>query len=192
MKLHPVETTPWIGNGGTGGVVGRGQGVKARRQFGNRIPVAHPHDAVFRQVGEQVGGIQNVQSGTAIFPLLGCFHLAPQLLHHELHAVAHPQNRDPQVPNLGVTHRSGWLIHRVGAPGEDNALRLQLPQLLSRGAIGKDFRIDVGFADAAGNELRVLGSKIENDDHLALHFEGGKAGTGRRCRRDHKTWHSAQ
>jgi hypothetical protein len=48
----------------------------------------------------------------------------------------------------------------------------QLPQLFGGGAVGENFRIDPGFTDATGNQLRVLGAKVENDDHLALHLEG--------------------
>jgi hypothetical protein len=89
VKLHSVQTTDGIGNGSKGSVVRGGQGVKAWRQFSDHIPMAHPHSAVFWQVGEQVSGIQNMEGGPAILAFAGGLYPASQLLHHELHAVAH-------------------------------------------------------------------------------------------------------
>jgi hypothetical protein len=33
-----------------------------------------------------------------------------------------------------------------------------------------DLAVDLGFPDAPGDELRVLGAEIEDEDFLVLHF----------------------
>ena len=59
------------------------------------------------------------------------------------------------------------------AAGEDDALELAvggvLPDPVAADVAGMDFAVDVGFADAPGNELGDLRAEIQDQDLLMVH-----------------------
>ena len=52
------------------------------------------------------------------------------------------------------------------AAREDDSLRLEAPDELVGNVVRMDLAVDLGFADPAGDELRVLRPEIENQDFL--------------------------
>ena len=55
-------------------------------------------------------------------------------------------------------------------PVPDNSLRVEAAHERVVDVPGMDLAVDLGFADAACDELRVLGAEIEDEDLLMLHF----------------------
>ena len=131
VELHAVEATLQMGNRGFRGVGGVRQANKSLGQGLHRVAMAHPHRGSTGDVGEQIGGIIHLQRCLAVFGLAaGGFHHTPQLLHHQLHAVADPQHRDAQLPDRRITEGRVLGVHRTGTAAEDDPLRLHRPQLL--------------------------------------------------------------
>ena len=87
-------------------------------------------------------------------------HLAPQGIRDQLTAVADAQDRDAQMKDLRADPGGGVVIHAVGAAGENDAHRVQCPQLLNGGLIAFHFAVYAAFTDSAGDQLVVLTAKI--------------------------------
>jgi hypothetical protein len=64
------------------------------------------------------------------------------------------------------------LVDRVGAAGEDDALRLEVADELLADVEGMQFAIHLLLAHAAGDELRDLRTEIEDEDLLVGHGAG--------------------
>ena len=64
------------------------------------------------------------------------------------------------------TDRRGLGVHRLRTAGEDDRLRRHRADLVDRGIERKDDGVDALFADAAGDELRVLRTEIEDENGL--------------------------
>ena len=92
MELHAVEMASRVGHGCNGRVGRLAAVLKARRQSGHPIPVAHPHVVVRSSmvygVAEEGIGRQPSHSRVAKFTLVRGLHRAPQLKRHGLHAIA--------------------------------------------------------------------------------------------------------
>ena len=160
VKLHAVELAGMVGDGGAGGVVSMGQQLKAIGQARHRVPVAHPHGGGVVHIGEQVGGVVDEEGSLTVFAPLGAIHLAAELLHHQLHAVAYPQHWNTQLPNGWIAVGRAGVVHRLRPTRKNNALGVELFQLLGGGAVGEYLRVHLGLADPAGNQLGVLRAKV--------------------------------
>ena len=178
MELDAVELAIVIGDRSVGGIIGMGENLEACGELHHRIPVAHPHGSVVFDVGEQIRGIVDVQCCLTVLPAFGPFHRTAQLLHHQLHSVANPQNRNPQFPNPGIAMGRAGIVHGVGSTREDNPFGFELAQLFGGGAIGQHFRVDLGFANSTGDQFRILGTEVQNNDQLAVSLESGFEGVG--------------
>jgi len=91
-------------------------------------------------------------------------HLAAQLLHHRLLAVADAEHR-----HAHLEHRL-WRARRVrkrdagGSAGEDNGLGLRL-QERGFGLVERhDFAIDAGLAHAPRDQLRHLAAEVDDEN----------------------------
>ena len=124
--------------------------------------MAHPHDAVRRDIGEQGGGIVgDVQIDLPVFGLLRRFDHAAGHPCHQLAAVADAEHRDAERQDLCVVMRGRRVEHRVRAAGEDDAFVVGGGDLLDRRGVGQDLREHMVVADAAGDQLIVLPAEIE-------------------------------
>jgi hypothetical protein len=95
-----------------------------------------------------------------------------------LHSVAHAQDGNAQIPDFGIAVGRTLVIDRAWPTRQDDPFGAELADLLWCGAIAQHFGIDLGFADAAGYQLGILRTKVQNDDHLACEM-GGRLGGGR-------------
>lgn len=116
------------------------------------------------------------ESDATVFALLPCddaFSVVPRDL---LQAVADSEDRDVQVEHFRVDVRRIGGVDGVGTSGEDDARGFprQVGEFLGA---GQHFRVDVQFAESAGDEMRVLRAEIEDEDRV----EGlmGRRGCGR-------------
>ena len=127
--------------------------------------MAHPHRRTVVDIGEQVRGVVHFQGRLAVFGLArGGFHNAPKLLHHQLHPVANPQHGNAQIPDAGIAERRMFGVHGTGTTAEDDSLRSHASQLFGRRAVAEHHREDLGLAHAPGDQLRILGAEIKDDD----------------------------
>src|SRR5690606_39628534 len=89
--------------------------------------------------------------------------LAPAVLHHaafelrhELHAVTHAQDGDPEAEELGAGGGDVIAVDRCGTAGEHDAGRLPRADPVERDGRRVDLAVDALPADAARDELREL------------------------------------
>src|SRR6266513_504664 len=100
----------------------------------------------------------------AVLPPLAEFHLAAEMMRHQLHPVANPQHRNSQGKNLWVRMRGTLVVNtRRSARGDDSFWR-QFRDFLRRNVELDDLRVDLAFADAPRDDLGVLRTEIEDQD----------------------------
>src|SRR5207245_5311057 len=135
-----------------------------------RVPVARPNgEAVLRiEPHEQAppARFPDHPLGAPVFPLAGWPHRAARQLRHELHAVADAQHGHAQRQELRVRGGGAGIEHRVGSAGQDDPLRVELPDEREIGAArgGVDLAIHVRLAHAARYQLRELRAVVEDED----------------------------
>jgi len=115
--------------------------------------------------------------GTAEFGGVAAFDDAALLEAQRLLAVADGEDRHARLEHrLG---RAGAALagHRVGAAGEDDALRLQLREGGLGRLIGMDLAVDAGLANATGDQLGDLGAEVDDENGVVQH--GGLRGRKR-------------
>ena len=83
-------------------------------------------------------------SGAAVLPAAGPGDLAAGEVGQQLHAITDAEYRDAQLEQLGIGGRDVLAVHRIGPAGEDDPLRLPLPDPVD-GAVG---RVDLAVARA--------------------------------------------
>ena len=79
-------------------------------------------------------------------------------------AVAEAQDGKAQVKDGRIDGRSVLGIHGSRAAGKDERRGVHLANLVGRDVAGNDLGIHVEVADATGNELTVLRTKVEYED----------------------------
>src|ERR1700732_4550274 len=110
-----------------------------------------------------MGRILDAQDGAAVFATLGGFHFAAEMVREPLHAVADSEDGDAERKDVDVTFRSLGIVDRAGPAGEHDAGGFELTDFVERGGTREHGGKDLLFADAAGDELRVLAAEVEND-----------------------------
>jgi hypothetical protein len=98
-----------------------------------------------------------------------------ELLGHGLHPIADPEHRDAQIEHPRGRRDLWGGGNGLGPPREHDATRGEGPEHLVRAIVGVDLAIDPRFADAAGDELRVLGAEVEDQDPVAVGPSGTRA-----------------
>ena len=131
------------------------------------VAVRHPHLRPGRQSGHQrIGGIAHRQHGAAVFAA-GCrLHLAAVGRREVLCPVADAQQRQPplDLPQIGI--RGPGIAHRKRAARENHAphRRIERRNLVER----VNLAIDIQFAYAPCDELRILRPEVEDKDLFHL------------------------
>jgi len=93
-------------------------------------------------------------------------HAAAEGLADELHSVADAEHGNAEIEDGGVALRGAVGVNARGAAGEDDALGCQFADACGRDVVPHDLAVDVLLADAAGDELGVLGAEVENEHAL--------------------------
>ena len=103
--LDTIKSPYLIGNGSVGAHLRVSHQSEALRDLCHVIPMAHPRDALGREVLEKPAGGVIKRSRLAILPrriLLGWGNQASQVLGQQLTAIADPQNGDVPGENFWV------------------------------------------------------------------------------------------
>ena len=104
--------------------------------------------------------------------MLGVFDLAAQLRRHGLHAVADPQHRYPQFEHHGWRDGCFGGSHGFRATGKNYRLGSKLADFGLVQVPAIEFTINPCFAHAAGDQLGILGAKIEDQDAISVDIRG--------------------
>ena len=147
-----------------GAVVGGRADLEARGNLGDAVAVAHPDDELVRQPLEELVSGHDRHLRLPVFAGLAGLDPAAELLANQLHAVADAEHGDAEVEDAGIDAGGALLEHAVGTAREDDALRRIGLDFVHRDVERDDLGIDVLLADAARDQLRVLGTVVEDDD----------------------------
>ena len=154
---------------GDGRVVGRGGGGEPGRRLGDGVEVAHPHVVdVGRVVGQHERRRGAAQLGPAVLAAHPAADGAAELLGDELGAVADAEDRDAEVVDRRVERRRTVDVHALRAAGEDQRRGSPGGDLGGRDAVGHDLGVHRQLADAAGDQLGVLGAEVDDEDGVRV------------------------
>src|SRR5579859_1722748 len=183
MELNRIETACLVGHGGNRTSLGRGHQPESGGQLDHLVAVAHPHfqHAVALGRAEVLDAVQELRVPAC--PDLGIAELAhfarldaaAELLRHGLHAVADAEHRDAELEYSLRGAPGGLLVRRHVAAGQDDAGRAELAHERVACIAGVNLAVDLGFADAARDQLRVLGAEIEDEYFLVTTLPGNSA-----------------
>ena len=100
---------------------------------------------------------------------------AAELLRHGLHAVADAEHRDAELEDRLWRAARRLFVRRHVAAGQDDAGGVELAHECVAYIAGVDLAVDLGFADAPRDQLRVLGAEIEDEYFLMTTRSGNSA-----------------
>ena len=152
------------------------------RELGELVAVGVPDLERGREIlEERAARVVDGEVALAVFALLAFLDLAAVEVREELHAVADAQDGHAELEDGLVRQRRVLRIHAGGPAGEDEAAGLERGDFRRRGVVAQDGGIHVALADAARDDLRVLGTEVEDDDLLVhevrsvcLRWESGR------------------
>ena len=102
--------------------------------------------------------------GRAVLAQAGVRDLAAELLRHHLESVADAEHGHAELEDAGIERRRPRLVHARRTTAEHDA-RGALRGDLGRGdRVRHDLAVDVGLAHAAGDQLRVLRTEVDDQD----------------------------
>ena len=173
VELDGVEPLLRVGHGAAGGVVAAADDAKPARRLRHLVAVAHPHVEVLAlsHLAERPDGLQHFEARVAVLAVRGAIDGAAEELGHELQAVADAKDRNAEVEHGAVDERRAGLLDAEGASGKYDPARLEGADLLHGHRAGMDLAVDVQLANAAGDELRVLRTEIEDEDLLGVQVD---------------------
>ena len=100
--------------------------------------------------------------------MIGAFHAPAQLFGHGVHAVADAEHGDSELEHRrGHTHVAGF-ENQFGTAGKNDAFRSEGPPCSRVSIEVASFGVHIGFAHPAGDELGVLGAKIQDQDAVRV------------------------
>ena len=174
MKLHGVEPTCLIRHSGNRRRCIITDDLEARRQLGDFVTVAHPDveqamPCVVRailQALEQLRMATGTHFGITEFALVRALYLAAQLFGHRLHAIADTQHGNTQFEDGLRCLPVRRFVDGVRTTRQDDALRLEFAHKVVTHVKGMQLTVDLLFPNTTRDELRQLGTEIENEDLL--------------------------
>ena len=139
--------------------------LESRRHLRDIIEMAHPADRRRRYIFKNLrAGLVDQHFRLAVLADVRLLHLAAQHMHHQLRAVAEPQNRDAKLKELVRIGRRIRQVAAVRAAGKDDALRIHFFDLLNIDFVRINLTVHITFPDTTGHKLVVLAAEIK-DDH---------------------------
>ena len=168
VKLHSPNSTLGTFHG-RHRRIGRGRSCdKADWSLNDSIEVAHPHVLLHRQVGKQLTfRVGHGEPGPTVFAAHTATDLATlELLRDQLHSVTDTQNGNAEVIDRRIKRRCTIDMHTLGATRQNDRRRLTPNDLLGSDSVGHYLAVYVELANTPRNELRVLGSEVNDEDGI--------------------------
>ena len=130
------------------------------------VAMAHPYQRVVRYIAkERLGWIQHAALGPAEPPQAGeAVNFGPQDVAGQMHAIADPQDWQPEVEDRGIAPRSARFVYARRAARKDQGERIELANSLCRDIVTDDPRKRMPLTNPARDQLDVLGTEIEDQD----------------------------
>jgi hypothetical protein len=162
MKLNPEDPKLGILHRGHRGFAARGYRESGRR-LENAISMAHPYLLCAIQ---QRGRPDSFNLPRPIFPAVRRLHFPAELLGHQLHSVANPENRNSHLVHARIACGRARFVYGIRAAGKHDAFRPVAADFLDRRVERKNLGIHVGFANSAADQLCILRTKIQDENRV--------------------------
>jgi len=174
MKLQAEDFPGAVFQHGVLGILRDRDGLEAVWNFRQLIAVGIPDLEGFGQVREErAKTVLHLQRPLAVFALETLLDLAAEIMGDQLQPVTNAEDRHAEVEYFLVRQRRVRGIDARRPAGKNDPPRLQRDNFRGRRVVTEDDGINVAFADAARDDLRVLGTKIQND-YLFVHADKRK------------------
>ena len=173
VKLHRVKLPGWVGGDGKGRV-GRGAvGLKSGGDGGHMVTMAHPDlftTIRIPAVQQSCGAVCRGHKSPAKFGgAMATLDPPAQQMHHHLLAVANAQHRHAKAKDACGRHRCAVGENRGRSARQDDGLGREISQKrISHFVERMDFAIDIQFAQAPRDQLRHLGTKVDDQKAVML------------------------
>src|SRR5204863_2299413 len=136
-------------------------------QAGEFVSVRIPDLKRVGQILEQwARGVADGQGAFAEFPFLPRLDLAVEKVRQELNAVTDAENRNAELEDAFVRQGRFRGIDAGWSAGKDQPARFEGGDFLHGRVVAENAGINVALADATRDDLRILGTEIENDNLL--------------------------
>ena len=134
--------------------------------------MAHPYYGIVFDILEQHAVFfPDFHSFFAIFADLSRVGVSPQLLGHKLGAVTDSQHGNPQCIDIRVTLWSALFVNTGRTPCKDDPLWIDFLNSFNGYIVGYHLRINACFTHPAGDELVILGTKLDDQNCFSFcHF----------------------
>jgi hypothetical protein len=174
MELQPPDRALGVAHGREGRALAGRENCEVGRQPQHAIAVAHPHHVLrtARQVRQQRVVALDLEQSPPVLAVVGRLHHTAQPVGEQLQAVTDAQHRLAQVEQGRVEARRVGIEHAGGSAREHDARRVPGAHGVQVEVAGLDLAVDVLLANAARDQLRVLGAVVENEDAVALELAG--------------------
>ena len=167
VPLHAVEMLLFVRESCHRCACSCSQDFEALRSFVNRVSVAHPGVLGVRNAGKDGTGFADSGGlGGAVLAQTGLRDFAAERVGHGLEAVANAEDRHAGLEKVRADPRGTLGINAGRSAGEDDRCRVLGQKLLGGERVRNNFRVHIRFTDAAGNQLRVLGTVVNNQHRL--------------------------
>lgn len=133
--------------------------------LGDLVAVTHPHVLGIRLTAEQhaaVAGERSIRRAVLTKTRVG--HLAAESPRHHLEAVADAERRDAEIEDATIERGRTLLIDRRWTAGEDERDGVLRADLGGGGRVRHDLAVHARLADATGDELRILGAEVDDEN----------------------------
>lgn len=130
--------------------------------------MGHPHLEFKRHTLKKlrVASIHTLDNGFPVFMLQSRGHASSKDVSKLLHTVADSQDGDiaffDQFPDFRCDMRRSLIVDAVGSTTENDGHQFMLAQLFGRYQARVKLAVNVQFAYTTSNQVRILGSEIQN------------------------------
>ena len=166
VELNPEQLARRIADGAQGGAWALAQGAEAGRQRGQPVAMAHPDRELVTggERREQPDGLLHHQLRRPVFAVAARLDLAPELVGHELLAVADAQHRHAEIEEPRIALGRLVPVHALGAAREDDGPGREGADGVEGERARMDLAVHARLADPTRDELSGLRPVVE-DEH---------------------------
>ena len=122
MKLEAVEFSNGIFDRGERRIFCVRRRAKSCGHGRDLVAVAVPDVDLFADAVEELRTIRDVEHAGAVFASGTEFHLAAEMVRHQLHSVANSQHRNAERKNLRIGVRCAFVVNAGRTAGKNDAL----------------------------------------------------------------------
>src|SRR5271156_4162222 len=164
VELDAVELARGIAHRGDGARNRAREYLETGRRSEDGIAVRHPSTCFRVDSLEERRFARNIERRRAEFAVLRTHDLAAEIAGHELHAVADAEERDARGQHPRVDAGGALRQRALRAAGENDRRGFAALDIAPRRVVRQYLGIDVCFAHAARDQLRILRAEIQNYD----------------------------